>query len=240
MISDDGRRMSEALDKADMEVATSNDPLQSPDTRLRILHAARLVFSQKGLGGARVNEIAAQARVNKQLIYYYFDDKEKLYGKVLEEAYRDIRERGGTLELESLNPDEAMAAFIRSNFDFLVENRHFVSLVNDENIHGARHIEESEQISGLHAALRQSLGRTLDRGIEEGFFARSVDPMELYISIASLTYFSFSNTFTLSAIFGTNVTSPERLEARREQVVEMILCFLKTPAGKVGFGAQTS
>src|SRR6056297_1247055 len=89
-------------------------------TRARILMAARTEFSQKGLGGARVNAIAEMAGVNKQLIYYYFEDKEKLYTEVLEQAYRDIRERGGTLNLDALSPDEAMAAFIRSNFDFLV------------------------------------------------------------------------------------------------------------------------
>lgn len=197
-------------------------------TRARILMAARTEFSQKGLGGARVNAIAEMAGVNKQLIYYYFEDKEKLYTEVLEQTYRDIRERGGTLNLDALSPDEAMAAFIRSNFDFLVENRHFVALINDENIHKARHIKTSEEIPALHAELRRSLGRTLDRGLAEECFARRLDPMELYISIASLTYFSFSNSFTLSAIFATDVSSPERMAARRERVVDIILCFLRT------------
>lgn len=207
-------------------------------TRARILDAARAEFSKKGLGGARVNTIAAKAGVNKQLIYYYFDDKEKLYGKVIEQAYRDIRERGGTLDLDALSPDAAMAAFIRSNFDFLVENRHFVALVNDENIHGARHIKSSDQIPALHKALQMNLGRTLERGLAAGCFARRVEPMELYISIASLTYFSFSNTFTLSAIFSTNVASPERLAARRERIVEMILCYLRAPEGDDGNNAE--
>lgn len=197
-------------------------------TRARILMAARTEFSQKGLGGARVNAIAEMAGVNKQLIYYYFEDKEKLYTEVLEQTYRDIRERGGTLNLDALSPDEAMAAFIRSNFDFLVENRHFVALINDENIHKARHIKTSQEIPALHAELRRSLGRTLDRGLAEECFARRLDPMELYISIASLTYFSFSNSFTLSAIFATDVSSPERMAARRERVVDIILCFLRT------------
>ncbi len=200
-------------------------------TQARILEAARDEFSQKGLGGARVNAIAAKADVNKQLIYYYFGDKENLYAKVIEQAYRDIRERGGALDLDALSPDEAMAAFIRSNFDFLLENRHFVGLVNDENIHKARHIKTSEQIPALHTELRRNLGETLERGLAEGCFARRVEPMELYISIASLTYFSFSNSFTLSAIFATDVADPERLAARRDRIVEMILCFLKTPEG---------
>jgi len=197
--------------------------------RARILEAARVEFSEKGLGGARVNAIAERAGANKQLIYYYFTDKERLYAEVLAETYRGIRERDGGLDLDALSPEEAMRTFIRVNFDYLVENRSFVTLLNDENIHKARHIRGSGQIAALHATLNRTLGRTLDRGLASGAFARRVDPMELYIAIAAQCYFSLSNGYTLSAIFATDVTAPERLAARREQAIEMILCFLRTP-----------
>ena len=236
------------MERPDVQNATSDAPrnrgertLRNPErTQERILVAARDEFSQKGLGGARVNAIAEAAGVNKQLLYYYFEDKETLYTAVLEQVYRDIRERGGTLDLDALSPDVAMAAFIRSNFDFLVENRHFVALVNDANIHKARHIKASEQIPALHSALRENLEKTLERGLAEGCFARWVDPMELYISIASLTYFSFSNTFTLSTIFGTDVSSVERMAERRERIVDIILCFLSTPAKDAPPGSEGS
>lgn len=52
-------------------------------TKKKILDSARLEFSQQGLGGARVNMIAKRAGVNKQLIYYYFTDKDGLYREVL-------------------------------------------------------------------------------------------------------------------------------------------------------------
>lgn len=198
-------------------------------SRARILDAARAEFSAKGLGGARVNDIAERAGVNKQLIYYYFEDKEKLYARVIEQAYRDIRGREVDLDLDALGPEAAMATLIRSNFDFLVENRDFVSLINDENIHRAAHIRASDQIPALHASLTSALGRTLDRGAREGCFARTIEPMELYIAIASLCYFPLSNTHTLSAIFGTDVTAPERLAERRERAVEMVLSYLRTP-----------
>jgi len=216
-------------DKTNTSAPRGNEHRNPERTKARILEAARTEFSEKGLEGARVNTIAEVAGVNKQMIYYYFDDKERLYTEVLEQAYKDIRERGRTLELDEMDPAEAMGAFIRSNYDFLIENRHFVGLVNDENTHKARHIKTSKQIPALHETLQTSLGRTLQRGIDGGQFARRVEPMELYISIASLTYFSISNTFTLSAIFSTDVTSPDRLAARRERVVDIVLCFLKTP-----------
>lgn len=199
-------------------------------SRARILEAARAEFSAKGLGGARVNDIALRAGVNKQLIYYYFEDKERLYARVIEQAYRDIRGREVDLDLDALDPEAAMATLIRSNFDFLVENRDFVSLINDENVHRAAHIRASDQIPALHASLTSALGRTLERGAREGCFSRTIEPMELYIAIASLCYFSLSNTHTLSAIFGTDVTTPARLAERRERAVEMILSYLRTPS----------
>ena len=57
-----------------------------------ILNAARNEFAEHGLGGARVDRIAERAGLNKRLIYYYFDDKEKLFQAVLEQAYLHIRE----------------------------------------------------------------------------------------------------------------------------------------------------
>lgn len=200
-------------------------------TRELILAAAREEFSEKGLGGARVNSIAARAGVNKQLIYYYFVDKDMLYTKVLERAYLHIREHEKSLDLEALPPAEAMESFIRFNFDFLIENRYFVALLNDENIHKARHIRSSDQIHSLHEALTSRLARMLDRGYSSGTFTRRVEPMELYIAIASLCYFSLSNSFTLSAIFSTDVSASSRIERRRRYVVDMILCFLRTDDG---------
>lgn len=201
------------------------------DSRLRILEAACAEFSEKGLGGARVNAIAERAGVNKQLIYYYFDDKERLYATVLEQAYRDIRARESALDLDVLPPEAAMERFVRFNFDFLVENRHFVALLNDENLHRARHIRDSAQIVAMHETLGDTLGRILERGLAEGVFCRRVPPMDLYIMIASLSYFPLSNAFTLSAIFATELATPARHAERRRQAVEMILCFLRTPDG---------
>jgi TetR/AcrR family transcriptional regulator len=209
-----------------------SDGTRNPDeSRKRILEAARAEFSEHGLGGARVNAIATRAGVNKQLIYYYFQDKDRLYAAVLEEAYREIRLRENALDLDALDPERAMETFIRFNFDFLVKNRHFVALLNDENLHKARHIRDSAQIVAMHETLGDTLGRILERGLASGVFARRLPPMDLYIMIASLSYFPLSNAFTLSAIFAMELATPERHAERRRQAVDMVLCFLRTSDG---------
>lgn len=67
--------------------------------RRDILSVAMEEFSQNGLSGARIDEIAARTRTSKRMIYYYFSDKESLYQRVLEEAYAKVR--GGESDLEA-------------------------------------------------------------------------------------------------------------------------------------------
>lgn len=197
-------------------------------TRERILDAARDEFSDKGLSGGRVNTIAERAGVNKQLLYYYFKDKERLYGAVVERAYRDIRKREKALDLDVLSPEEALRRFVHFNFDYIVENRYFVALLNDENLHKARHARSNEKIPALQGNMKRTLGRVIRRGLDDGSFRREADPVELYISIASLCYFFLSNRHTLSVIFNADLLESGRIAARREHVTEMILSYLRT------------
>jgi len=166
--------------------------------------------------------------VNKQLLYYYFKDKERLYGAVLERAYRDIRKREMALDLDALSPVEALRKFIHFNFDYTVENPYFVPLLNDENLHKARHAKASDEIPALQGSMKSTLERVIRRGLDDGSFLRDADPVELYISIASLCYFFLSNRYTLSVIFEADLLESDRIAARRLHVSEMILSFLRT------------
>ncbi len=206
-----------------------SDSRRDPEwTKSRLLEAAREEFSDKGLSGARVNAIAGVAGVNKQLLYYYFGDKESLYAAVLERAYEEIRLGEQELDLASMAPEDAMRAFIEFNFDYMVAHRYFVSLLGDENLHQAKHVKESAQLGGLHERLEHTIGGTLERGRAAGVFQREVDPVDLYISIASLCFFHLSNSYTLSAIFGRDLTSDDEIAHRRAHVVDLLMSYLQT------------
>src|ERR1700754_2019020 len=87
----------------------ANGNARDPDrTRAVILAAATDEITAKGLGGARVDEIAARAGVNKRMIYHYFGDKDGLYLAVLEATYAAIRTAEIELELETLAPTEGI------------------------------------------------------------------------------------------------------------------------------------
>jgi AcrR family transcriptional regulator len=207
----------------------SSARVRNPEQKkAQIMLAAREEFSEHGLSGARVDEIVKSAGVNKQLLYYYFGDKENLYEMVLEQAYAELRVGEQALDLDALQPREALEEFIKYNFDFLVQNRYFVALLNDENLHKARHVKKSEQLQNLHSQLRTTIAGPLERGISQGLFKRNIDPVDLYIAISSLCFFHISNAHTLSAIFSRDLAAADEIAKRRQLVLDLIMVFLMT------------
>ncbi|MEO7128470.1 MAG: TetR/AcrR family transcriptional regulator [Rhodoferax sp.] len=195
--------------------------------RNAILAAARSEFSGKGLAGARVNEIAALAGVNKQLIYYYFGSKSDLYHAALEAVYTEIRSLERELNLEGMKPAEAMTTLIGFSFDYLASHPDFIGLINHENAQGADYVRTSTAIRATNSPLVELIGKTLRRGIAAKAFRRAIDPIELYISVAGMSYFFFSNRLTLSSIFARDLASTEMVEAYRRHVVSFAMAGLR-------------
>jgi TetR/AcrR family transcriptional regulator len=196
-------------------------------TRRKLLTAARREFASSGLAGARVDEIAARAGVNKQLVYHYFGDKDALYLAVLEWVYEEIRAQERKLNLEGLPPQQAIKKLIESSFDHLAAHPDFIVLLNDENRGGARHVRGSRKLEAMHSPLVSLVSSILADGVKAGIFRKGINPVHLYISIAGLSYFYFSNTPTLSAIFGKDLSSRTARQARRRHVVDLVIHALR-------------
>lgn len=195
-------------------------------SRDAILAAARDEFAEHGLGGARVERIAERAALNKRLIYYYFENKDALFRAVLEQTYLGIREAEQRLHLADLSPAEAVRKLTAFTWNYYLEHPEFLTLLNSENLHRARHLDGSTRVRELNSPLIQSLGEILERGRLDGSFRGGVDPVQLYISIAGLSYFYLSNNHTLSAIFGRNLMSPKARSERLSHVCDVILGYV--------------
>src|SRR5580700_11036480 len=85
-------------------------------TRQEILDVALREFARNGYAGARVDEIAANTRTTKRMIYYYFGGKEQLYIAVLEHAYSVARDAERYLDVEHLDPVTAIRTLAELNF----------------------------------------------------------------------------------------------------------------------------
>ena len=204
-------------------------PRDAEASRARILAAATAEFARHGLSGARVDRIAARAKANKRMLYYYYGGKESLFLAVLEAAYERIRGDERALDLSAKPPVEGMRELVTFTWNHFVAHPEFISLLNTENLHRAKHLKRSTRIRSLHSPLVAMISDLLARGARDGVFRRGVDPVQLYVSIAALGYFYLSNAYTLSTIFGRDLCAPRARDERIAHVVDLVLGALAPP-----------
>ena len=214
------------MTSSDPDVAPARRPRDAQATRARILRAASQEFARLGFAGARGERIAQRARSSERMLYYYYGSKEGLYRAVLEAAYLGLRQAERTLELDALAPQAALAHFCRFVWRFYAEHPEFIGLVNAENLAQARHLRRSGQLAELALPVVEQLRALLARGLAAGVFRAGIDPVELYIAVASLGYFYLSNAHTLSAVLGRNLKDPPQLESHWAASEDMILRFV--------------
>lgn len=199
------------------------------DTKRRILAAAKVEFAKKGLGGARVDDIAARAKANKRMMYHYFGNKDDLFKQVVEDAYSEFREREAALELDNLEPVMAVKALIAFIWRYFLENPEFITLVNSENLHKARHIKKSERLEEINRSFVGRMQHLLERGVKAKVFRAGLDPVQVNISIAAVGYYYLTNRFTGSIVFERDLMSEKALAARLEFNTQTILRMICTP-----------
>lgn len=188
-------------------------------SRAKILAAAEQVFARDGLAGARTDAIAAEAKVNKALLYYYFKSKESLYEAVVEEHMRAFNEKA----LELLNAPglskTILLRYVDMHFDFMSQHRRHAALFQQVMMRGGKPPERlcRKYIVPRSAALRN----LLERGQREREFRRA-DPFHTAISIAALIVFYFSASPVLQVLGFGDPYSPAALKRRKEEVLNFV------------------
>jgi AcrR family transcriptional regulator len=202
------------------ETGRTNDPER---TMADILEVATREFADKGLAGARIDEIAALTRTSKRMIYYYFESKEGLYIRVLEEAYARIRRIESELHLENLAPERALRTLVAFTYDYQLANPDFIRLVMNENMHRGEFLARSGAIRKLNVPVINAVAEVYRRGVAAGVFRPDVDPVDLHMSISALCFFNVSNRSTFGLIFDRDMNTAAAVAARRESIVEMVV-----------------
>lgn len=192
-----------------------------------ILEAATHEFADKGLAGARIDEIAAATRTSKRMIYYYFDSKEGLYLAVLEESYRRMRAIEADQHLEDLPPVLALRRLVEFTFDHHQNNQDYIRLVMTENMLRGQYLAQSKTIQQLNVKAISTIQELYNRGVADGVFRPGLDPVDIHASISALSFFNVSNQYTFGLIFQRDVQSEQALAQRRASVVETIERFVR-------------
>ena len=197
-------------------------------TKQRILEAAEQEFSEKGLYGARVDEIAAKADINKRMLYQYFGNKEDLYKTVLFHVYKRIADIDALLLTDSKDSCALVRKIIRVYYDFLAQNPTFVRMIMWENLNGAQYLADSGAADIKDPAIR-ALGKIIDDGKEKGVFRENVDKAQVMLSLITFSFSYFSNIHTLSLLLKTDLGSEENMKKRVDYVANLLLNDLMNP-----------
>ncbi|MDE2445584.1 MAG: TetR family transcriptional regulator [Alphaproteobacteria bacterium] len=193
------------------------------------MSAAKYEFAKNGLGGARVDVIAARAKSNKRMMYHYFGDKERLFTLVIEDAYADFREAEKALELDHEEPITALRKLVAFNWDYFLKNPEFITLVNSENLHRAKHIKNSKRMLEMSRNFVGRMKNLLERGAKLGLFHANMDATQVQISVAALAYHYLTNRHTGTIVFERDLMSPQALKERLEFNTLTVLRMVCTP-----------
>jgi AcrR family transcriptional regulator len=190
----------------------------------QIVDIATVEFVEKGLAGARIDEIAGKA--TKRKIYYYFEGKDELYRAVLERAYRQVRESESTVDIETGSALDALRRLIEHDVRYHSEHPELVRLVMNENIHRAEHLKQIDTLPQGNRKVVEILSRIIARGEAEGTFREGIDPVELHLNMTALSFYNVSNQFTFAHNFGVDMTSAEAVARRASQVADIIIAWV--------------
>jgi AcrR family transcriptional regulator len=196
-------------------------------TSAAILSASMQEFTEKGYEGARIDNIADRAGVNKRMLYHYFGNKQALYVAVLESSYASIRAAEHGLHLYDRDPVEGMTDLVLFTWHYYLAHPEFLSLLNTENLHRAKFLKRSARIFELNSPLIEQISVLLRRGVGQGVFRDDLDPVKVYVSIAALGFFYLSNRWTLSTVFRRNLLDKEEIENWGRHMVDVTLSFLR-------------
>lgn len=198
----------------------------SAETKAKILAAAESEFAEKGLAGARVDEIAAAAGCNKGMIYQYYGSKTGLYEEVLLTVYKRLSDLEDIIISKDMGYEERIAIIVQEYFRFLSENESFVNLIMRENLNKAKYLSMSGALN-IKDPMINAVKNLVISGKEQGVFAQSVDEKQVVLSLITGTFSYFSNRYTLSKIIHTNLFDEEITKKRIELVTESIIHYLK-------------
>lgn len=208
-------------------------------TRAAILKSAMEEFAHEGVAGARTDEIARRAGVNKALLYYYFKDKEGLYAAALDQVFKGLHDQVvPVLDHPDLPPKQKLLSYVAAHFDYIASSPVYPRLVQREFMRSAGKTLSpvaSRILERYGKPIYMKLAALIRHGVEKGEF-RDVDPLQTLTSILGTIVFYFISLPAQQVMAPGDPASPERIAARRAAVQEFVAAALFTPAA--GKGAQ--
>jgi TetR/AcrR family transcriptional regulator len=196
---------------------------RSAETRSRILDAALSEFAANGLAGARTEQIASAAGVNKALIYYYFESKEKLYSAALELVSARIRDRSMAVFLRDASSGERMLRAALDHFDRILTQHEFQTLMQHEmmRLHKGEEGELPILVKRIFGPLHAMFQSMIREGIASGELIEA-DWLQMVLTVIGGNVFYFLSAPIWRHILPFEAFDGEALRARRVAIVDFL------------------
>ena len=195
------------------------------NTEEKILEAARQVFLEKGFDGARMQEIADKAEINKAMLHYYFRKKDKLFEKVFEDAIKKFIPQVGQIMLSDDDLIIKIKSFISTYIDLLMQNQFLPLFIMKEITRNPKIIENLITIK--FSEVLEAFQYFIDDEVVKGKI-KSVDAKNLIINIVSMCIFPFIAQPMMLTFFDMKTEEYNKLMIDRKEVVfEVINLWLK-------------
>ncbi len=184
-------------------------------------------FAAEGIAGARTDEIARAAGVNKALLYYYFEDKEALYGATLDYVFGGLAERLAPVLDSDLRAGKKILAYVGAHFDYVASSACYPRVVMREMMRAGRNASPHlKRVAKTYfRPLQAKLFEVIQQGIASGEF-RPVNPRHFMMSVVALIVFYFAAAPMVAAMTGADPLSPQRIAERRAAVLDTVAATL--------------
>jgi AcrR family transcriptional regulator len=160
-------------------------------TTRRILDAAARIFSDVGFEGARVDEIARAAGVNKAMIYYHIGDKKALYARVIHNAFGNAVEQFTFNIKPAQSPEDKLRAYIRNVADVVDQHPELAAIMLREQASGGKNLPET--VGQDLARIIGIITEILDEGVEKDVFVKTIPFLVHMMIIGSVVFVKMSS-----------------------------------------------
>ena len=171
--------------------------IKKDNTEEKILNAAQTVFIQKGMDGARMQEIADEAHINKALLHYYFRTKEKLFDAIFKKVFSKILPNIMEMVDSDLPVEKKLELFIENYIDLLMKNPFLPTFILKEMNHNPEFLASIIKGTGIKP---QEIFAMFEKEMNAGKIKR-MDPRDLLINILSLSIFPIAAKPLMTIMF---------------------------------------
>jgi TetR/AcrR family transcriptional regulator len=191
------------------------------ESKKTILRSATEIFAEKGLYGARIDEIADSANVNKQRIYAYFGSKEKLYRQVLINVYSNAAKSENITKLKEKQIPEMTKILLETFFDFHKNNPLFWRLLVWENLNGGKSLSNDDW-QNIQSSYTDHIKALYYSGQKQGVFQKNIEFTTYMLMIFSVSFFYYSNQITISHLLNLKIESHAYIKKLIEQINNIV------------------